>query len=206
MNKNQTLNYLYRLKSFGIDYHDSIKANSKHENIMLDSATNIKELNKSVKNCFLCELHKQSKYKHTTTNSQKIDIMIINDFSTNSFDPFLGQAGKMLENICLNILKLTKEQIYWTNIIKCPIFDSSFITKENIEICQNYLQNEVDIIKPKVIVCFKNKISKQIELKIDDIKLVQTYSPSYLLRNPSKKQIVFDDMKKVYSILNYSSK
>ncbi len=202
MNKNQTINYLRQLKSYGQQYHDDLELyDTTKAPIIRTKISNIDELNDSISNCYLCELHKQSKHSYMPPQNTGAAIMFINDFATNHSDPFLGQSGKMLENICQNVLKLDKTQVYITNIIRCPIVDGTAITTAQIDMCSHNLQREIDMIKPKVIVCFENKISTRLNLKLDNTKLILTHSPSYLLRNPSQKQKTMDDMKKVYAIL-----
>lgn len=203
MNQNETLNYLSELKSFGIQYHDDIKlANNTHKPTTHTKPTTITQLNTNISNCYLCELHKQSRHKHQSNQNQSASVVFVGDYSANNQDPYLGQTGKMLENICQNVLKLSKEEVYITNIIKCPITDSSLISTQCINMCKGYLQDEIDIIKPKVVVCFDNKTSANLNIDLQNSKLIRTHSLGYLLRNPSQKQKTLDDMKKVYSILD----
>jgi len=205
MNKNQTINYLHQLKAYGQDYHDDIvpPCTTKAPTIPTDMS-NIEELNDTISHCYMCELHKQSKHSYIPPRNTDAKIMFIDDFAANHSDPYIGQSGKMLENICKNVLKLDKTQVYITYIIRCPIVDGSAITTAQIDMCSHYLQREIDMIGPAVVVCFENKISSRLNLKLDNTKLITTHSPSYLLRNPSQKSKTMEDMKKIYAILTES--
>lgn len=109
----------------------------------------------------------------------------------------MGQAGLMLKNICQNVLKIKTDDIYFTTILKCPVKNSSDIQQQYIDSCKGFLEKQIEIIKPKVIVVFENKTSSMLEIKAKNVKIIKTYSPTMVLKNQNLKQRVFDDMKKV---------
>jgi len=127
--------------------------------------------------------------------------------------PFMGPVGQLLEKILLAI-GLKREEVYLTNIVKF-ISSGDEITPEILKFFTPFLHRELLAIKPKIIVSLGNTPTKAI-LKTkksitqmrgefydyNGIKLLPTFNPAYLLRDPSKKREVWEDMKKVRDFLN----
>jgi DNA polymerase len=139
-------------------------------------------------------------------------------------EPFIGRAGQLLTKI-IEAMKQTRNTVYITNIVKChPMIDSSNPEKrandrpptlEEVKICRCYLDMQLEIINPKIIItlgAFATKgllgndesISRMrgIVKEYKHIKLVPTYHPAALLRNPSFKKFVWKDIKKVMHYLD----
>ena len=127
--------------------------------------------------------------------------------------PFMGPVGQLLEKILLAI-GLKREEVYLTNIVKF-ISSGDEITPEILKFFTPFLHRELLAIKPKIIVSLGNTPTKailktkksitQIRGEFYDyngIKLLPTFNPAYLLRDPSKKREVWEDMKKVRDFLN----
>jgi len=123
--------------------------------------------------------------------------------------PFVGAAGKLLTKI-IQAIKLTREQVYICNIIKCRPPGNRNPDPDEIKACFPFLQRQIAVIKPDFICALglfatqtlletKEPISK-LRGRFHDykgIKLLPTYHPAYLLRNPDKKRDVWEDMKKL---------
>ncbi|MDQ3131465.1 MAG: uracil-DNA glycosylase [Acidobacteriota bacterium] len=127
--------------------------------------------------------------------------------------PFMGPVGQLLEKILLAI-GLKREEVYLTNIVKF-ISSGDEITPEILKFFTPFLHRELLAIKPKIIVSLGNTPTKallntkksitQMRGEFYDyngIKLLPTFNPAYLLRDPSKKREVWEDMKKVRDFLN----
>lgn len=128
-------------------------------------------------------------------------------------EPFVGRAGQLLTKI-IEAIGLTREQVYIANIIKCRPPGNRNPEPDEVERCEPFLFRQVDAIKPKVIVAL-GKFAAQSLLKTTDpitrlrgrvytyrgASLIPTFHPAYLLRNPSSKREVWEDMKKVRAIL-----
>ncbi len=127
--------------------------------------------------------------------------------------PFMGPVGQLLEKILLAI-GLKREEVYLTNIVKF-ISSGDEITPEMLKFFTPFLRRELAAISPKVIVSLGNTPTKallnskksitQLRGEFYDcagIKLMATFNPAYLLRDPSKKREVWEDMKKVRAFLN----
>ncbi|MGI8883882.1 MAG: uracil-DNA glycosylase [Pyrinomonadaceae bacterium] len=127
--------------------------------------------------------------------------------------PFMGPVGQLLEKILLAI-GLEREEVYLTNIVKF-ISSGDEITPEILKFFTPFLHRELLAVKPKIIVSLGNTPTKpllntkksitQMRGEFYDyngIKLLPTFNPAYLLRDPSKKREVWEDMKKVRDFLN----
>ncbi|HVG39688.1 MAG TPA: uracil-DNA glycosylase family protein [Pyrinomonadaceae bacterium] len=126
--------------------------------------------------------------------------------------PFMGPAGQMLERILISI-GLKRENCYLTNTVKM-ICNGDEITPEVLSFFTPYLHRELAVVAPRVIISFgntptrallgtKRPISK-LRGEFHDYhgaKLMPTFNPAYLLRDPSRKREVWEDMKKVRELL-----
>ncbi|OPX27848.1 MAG: hypothetical protein B1H07_00180 [Campylobacteraceae bacterium 4484_166] len=200
MTNNRKINiikHLQTLKSFGIEYIDDIDI-SLNNQIEQNLPDDMEMLLKTIDQCTICELCKRRKNRQNYTQQFDTKVMFVADFMTSNYDdPFMGQAGLMLKNICQNVLKIKTDDIYFTTILKCPVKNSSDIQQQYIDSCKGFLEKQIEIIKPKVIVVFENKTSSMLEIKAKNVKIIKTYSPTMVLKNQNLKQRVFDDMKKV---------
>ena len=125
----------------------------------------------------------------------------------------MGPVGQLLEKILLAI-GLKREEVYLTNVVKF-ISTGDEITPEILKFFTPFLHREISSVKPKVIVSLGNTPTKallnikkaisQVRGEFYDyngIKLMPTFNPAYLLRDPSKKREVWEDMKKIRDFLN----
>lgn len=122
-------------------------------------------------------------------------------------EPFVGAAGRLLAKIIQSI-NLTREKVYICNIIKCRPPGNRNPLPEEIKVCLPFLKRQLATIKPDFICALgafaaqalldtKEPISK-LKGRFHDymgIKVLPTYHPAYLLRNPDKKRDVWEDMK-----------
>ena len=129
-------------------------------------------------------------------------------------EPFVGRAGQLLTKI-IEAIELTRADVYIANVIKCRPPQNRNPEPDEVEQCEPFLFRQVDIVKPRVIVAL-GKFAAQCLLKTDapitrirgrefsyrDAVLIPTYHPAYLLRNPSAKREVWEDMKRVRAILS----
>ena len=123
--------------------------------------------------------------------------------------PFVGRAGKLLTDI-LKAIDFEREDVYIANILKCRPPQNRDPLPSEREQCFPYLMKQIELIKPKVIVCLgriaanallkKNESLTRLredEYYINDIKVFITYHPAALLRNPNWKRGCWEDVKKV---------
>ena len=128
-------------------------------------------------------------------------------------EPFVGKAGQLLTKI-IEAIGLSRDQVYIANVIKCRPPGNRNPEPDEVASCEPFLFRQIDAIQPKVIVPL-GKFAAQCLLKTADpitrlrgrtfeyrgATLIPTFHPAYLLRNPSAKREVWEDMKKVRSIL-----
>ncbi|HEY9062033.1 MAG TPA: uracil-DNA glycosylase [Pseudobacteroides sp.] len=123
--------------------------------------------------------------------------------------PFVGPAGKLLD-VLLDALQIGKDQYYIANVVKCRPPANRVPLDEEAEKCLPYLRNQVYLIRPKIIVCLGATAMKYIidkEARITQIRgtwierkgywIMPTFHPAALLRDESKKILMWQDMKKV---------
>ncbi len=124
--------------------------------------------------------------------------------------PFVGAAGQLLTKI-IEAMKLTREDVYIANCLKCRPPQNRNPLPDEITSCRPILQKQIAIIEPRII-CALGKFAAQTLLATeepisrlrgrffdwqDGIKLMPTFHPAYLLRNPDDKKLVWEDMKKI---------
>jgi uracil-DNA glycosylase len=128
-------------------------------------------------------------------------------------EPFVGRAGQLLTKI-IEAIGLTRDQVYIANVIKCRPPGNRNPEADEVEQCEPYLFRQIDVIKPRVIVPLGKFAAQSLLKTMDPITrlrgrqfdyrgaaLIPTFHPAYLLRNPSAKREVWEDMKKVRAIL-----
>jgi len=184
----------------------------------------IKKITKEILNCKKCDLYKTRTNPVIGEGSSEADIMFIGEAPGFNEDkqgkPFVGQAGKIFDEL-LNSINLKREKIYITNILKCKPPQNRNPAPEEIIACSNYLNKQIDIIKPKVICCLGNFATDYILKKFDlkdkiqgiskihgnvfnvstlngQIKIIPLYHPAVATYNPNMLNILkkdFEDIK-----------
>lgn len=201
--KQHILRHLHMLKSLGYTYHENVNLHPIHIATGFKVPQNFEQLEDMVNNCSLCELGKYSQNRFFSYGSKEAKVVFIGNFpQSDMFDPFSGQAGKMFESMCENVLQLSKDDIYYTYPLKCQIPLSQEINKEDIDCCKSYLLEQLKLINPKVVVVYEDSTTlKYITKDISFYNVITTFSPNFLLRNPSMKAKVLADLKQVKQIL-----
>ncbi|MDY0052537.1 MAG: uracil-DNA glycosylase [Aliarcobacter sp.] len=209
--KNKILKNLYNLKSFGYIYHESLDFFSTEvKNLKLPN--NIDELKNSVDHCYLCELSKSRKNVLFSYGNSNSDIMFISDGPTNSEDElgvfYTGKSGELLSKMIENVLNIKKEDVYLTTLVKCKSLNG--LNNSNVDTCNDYLIKQIELVNPRLIVALGEKVYSYLlknsfdftqvrgkELNFNGTSLITTFSPSFLLRNPSSKKDAYYDMLKI---------
>jgi len=128
-------------------------------------------------------------------------------------EPFVGRAGQLLTDI-IKAMKLTRDDVYIANVIKCRPPENRNPEPDELEACRPFIRRQIELIKPRVIVTLgKFALQSLLEksysitavrgqwLEYDGIKVMPTFHPAYLLRTPAAKKEVWQDMKKVMAEL-----
>ena len=166
--------------------------------------------------CKLCSLGRQQIV--FGVGNPNADLMFVGEAPGRDEDiqgiPFVGRAGQKLTQI-IEAIGLKRDDVYIANVIKCRPPENRNPEPDEVEQCEPFLFRQIDIIKPKVIVALGTFAARSL-LKTDapisrlrgrvydyrGAQLVPTFHPAYLLRNPSCRREVWEDMKKVRSLLN----
>jgi DNA polymerase len=192
------LKNFYTLKYIGFDYiHLTNFDIPSQSNLQLPN--NLEELKNVVSNCHLCSFSKTRQNTLFGYGNKNANIMFVSlapsVFEDESGDITYGNSKKMFENMAKNVLNISLEGVYMLNILKC-IPNKDDIETE-IALCKPYIKKQIDIIKPKIIVMFGDIHKYLLQDISSNIKVVSTYHPTFILRNPSIKKDVFEDLKKV---------
>jgi DNA polymerase len=122
-------------------------------------------------------------------------------------EPFVGRAGQLLNDI-IRACKLQREDVYICNVLRCRPPGNRLPSPQEAAHCREYLDGQIAIVNPEYIVCWGACAATNLLGSTDSIgklrgkfyqygraKVLCTYHPSYLLRNPAAKRDVWDDMK-----------
>jgi len=170
-------------------------------------------LKKEVLVCKKCELWRTRNNVVFGAGDPKADLMFVGEAPGMDEDlqgrPFVGKAGKLLTKIIASI-GFKRENVFIGNVLKCRPPGNRNPLPTEVLTCEEYLIRQVELIKPKVI-CALGKFAAHALLRSDvsitklrgkfqlynGIKVMPTFHPAYLLRNPSGKRLVWEDMKKI---------
>lgn len=184
--------------------------------VALESLDDIKtDIGPACTRCKLCTLGRSQIV--FGVGNPKARLMIVGEAPGEEEDkrgePFVGRAGQLLTKI-IEAIGMTRDQVYIANVIKCRPPENRNPEPDEVASCEPFLFRQIDAIQPKVIVPL-GKFAAQCLLKTADPitklrgrqfdyrgrVLIPTFHPAYLLRNPSAKREVWEDMKKVRAIL-----
>jgi len=168
--------------------------------------------------CTRCKLHTLGRRQIVFgVGNPEADLMFVGEAPGGDEDiqgePFVGRAGQLLTKI-IEAIALKREDVYIANVIKCRPPGNRNPEPDEVEQCEPFLFRQIEIVKPKVIVALGKFAAQTLLRTLDPIsrlrgrvydfrgaKLIPTFHPAYLLRNPSSKREVWEDMKLVRSLL-----
>ena len=210
------LKHLYQLKNLGYKYTSIVPYQEKEPDFTLPNT--FEALKKQALECHLCTLSKSRQKVVFGEGNVNADLMIVGDAPSNSDDSagkiFTGRTGDTLTKMIENVLGLKRSDVYITNLLKCRALDSESPSPIDAHTCQPYLLKEIKLVKPKLILTFGEMAYRYLTgddsllsdirgtvHKKEDYKVIPTFHPSYLLRNPSAKKDVLEDLNKVKALL-----
>jgi len=173
-------------------------------------------------NCTRCKLHRARKNIVFGVGDPKAELVFVGEGPGHEEDiqaePFVGRAGKLLTQM-IEAMGLRRPDVYICNVVKCRPPENRLPEKDEIATCSPYLVRQLDVIKPKVICCL-GACSAQTLLNTTQgisryrgewfdyrgARLLATYHPAYLLRNPAAKSEVWKDLQKIMAVLGLSGK
>jgi DNA polymerase len=169
--------------------------------------------------CTRCKLHTLGRKQIVFgVGNPNADLMFVGEAPGADEDiqgePFVGRAGQLLTKI-IEAIGMKREDVYIANVIKCRPPGNRNPEPDEVDQCEPFLFRQIDSIKPKVIVALGKFAAQSLlrtsdpitrlrgrEFKYRDAILMPTYHPAYLLRTPSAKRDVWEDMKRVKTLLS----
>ena len=184
------------------------------EKVKDDTLLKIRE---DIGDCTRCKLHKGRNKIVFGDGSAKAQLVFVGEGPGADEDaqglPFVGRAGKLLTQM-IEAMSLQRKDVYICNVVKCRPPENRTPEPDEVQTCSPYLLRQIDVINPKVIVCLGAVAAKTLLQTNRGIshfrgewqewrghKLMATYHPAYLLRNPPAKADVWKDLQKVMAEL-----
>lgn len=198
---------------------------SEPEVDQLYSDLDLSALNDDAQSCVKCGLHEGRNTVVFGVGNPNADLMFVGEAPGADEDkqgePFVGRAGKLLTDI-IKAMKYTRDNVYIANVLKCRPPGNRNPAPDEVETCSPYLLRQIALIQPKVIVALGSFAAQMLldtktgitalRGKFHEFALAQqddnatvimpTYHPAYLLRNPSAKRDVWEDMQQVMALLD----
>ena len=186
--------------------------------VFTSPAEALNAIREDIGDCTRCKLHTLGRKQIVFgVGNPNADLMFVGEAPGADEDiqgePFVGRAGQLLTKI-IEAIGMKRDDVYIANVIKCRPPGNRNPEPDEVEQCEQFMFRQVDTIKPKVIVAL-GKFAAQALLRTNDpitrlrgreykyrgAVLMPTYHPAYLLRTPSAKREVWEDMKRVREIL-----
>ena len=195
----------------------SIKKVNEEPELFADSKENwettqtLDDLNRLICNCTKCDLHKGRNKFVFGVGNPKADVLLIGEGPGAEEDkqgePCVGRAGQLLNDI-LKAINFTRQEVYIANIVKCRPPGNRTPLPNEMDSCLPYLVKQIELIKPKLILCLGLVAAGALLKKKDSLgkmrgkifefnhtKVMVTYHPAALLRNPNFKRGCWEDVK-----------
>jgi uracil-DNA glycosylase len=189
------------------------------ERVENDSLEKIREEIGDCKRCRLCEQRNTIVFGD---GNPRADLMFVGEGPGRDEDaqglPFVGRAGKLLTQM-IEAMGLERKDVYIANVVKCRPPENRTPEKDEIAICSPFLLRQIDVIRPKVLVCLGGVAAQTLLqtnrsvshfrgqwLDFRGARLMATYHPAYLLRNPNAKGDVWKDLQKVMAVLGLAGR
>ena len=182
-------------------------------------ADTLEELRAAIGDCQRCKLCSGRTHIVFGVGNPRAKLMFVGEGPGRDEDlqgePFVGRAGQLLTDIITKGIGIKREDVYICNVVKCRPPENRNPEPDEVAACEPFLKKQIDLVRPEIIVGL-GKFAVQTLLKSNvpisklrgnwhsyhGIKLMPTFHPAYLLRNPADKKLVWDDIKKVIKELS----
>jgi uracil-DNA glycosylase len=169
------------------------------------------QLRDNIRSCVACQLHAARIQAVPGVGDEQADWLFVGEAPGADEDaqgePFVGQAGKLLDNMLASIGLKRGNNVYIANVLKCRPPGNRNPMPEEVALCEPYLQRQVELINPKLIIALGKFAAQTLlrqEAKIADLRgrihryqnipLIVTYHPAYLLRSLTEKAKAWQDL------------
>jgi len=182
----------------------------------------LKDIRSELGDCQRCKLYRTRQTIVFGEGNENAKLMFIGEGPGYDEDvqgrPFVGRAGQLLTKI-IQSMQLQREDVYIANVIKCRPPQNRNPEPDEIASCSPFVLKQISAIRPTII-CALGTFSAQMLLKttakitalrgkvfsLDATRVIPTYHPAFLLRNPEKKKDVWEDMKRIMEVLREEEK
>jgi uracil-DNA glycosylase family 4 len=178
------------------------------------NVNSLEELRDDIGDCRRCKLHSGRTHLVFGIGNPTAKLMFIGEGPGRDEDlkgePFVGRAGQLLTDIITKGMGLRREDVYIANVVKCRPPQNRNPEPDEVASCEPFLKKQIELIRPEIIVALgKFAVQTLLQSKVPitrlrgnwhtymNIKLMPTFHPAYLLRNPADKKLVWEDIKKV---------
>jgi DNA polymerase len=187
-----------------------------------DKPAALKAIRADIGDCTRCRLHKGRKNIVFGVGNVNADLMFVGEGPGADEDeqgePFVGRAGQLLNNM-IAAMGLKRSDVYIANVVKCRPPQNRTPEKDECDTCSPFLMRQIEVIRPKVIVALGAVAAKNL-LAVNDsmaslrgrwydfkgARLLVTYHPAYLLRDPRQKKEAWKDLQMVMKYLGLKAK
>ncbi len=177
-------------------------------------ASDLGQLREVLGDCRRCGLWQGRTHIVYGVGNPDADVMFVGEGPGRDEDlqgePFVGRAGQLLTDIVTKGMKLRREDVYIANVVKCRPPRNRDPEPDEVASCEPFLIRQIELVKPRVIVAL-GKFAAQTLVRsaapisrlrgqwrdYHGIRLMPTFHPAYLLRNPGDKRLVWEDIKSV---------
>jgi uracil-DNA glycosylase len=182
------------------------------------SAETLEQIHQEIGDCTRCALHEERTHVVHTEGNRKARLMFVGEAPGADEDtqarPFVGRAGQLLTKI-IEAIGMKREEVLIGNVNRCRPPGNRPPMPDEVAMCKPFLLREIAVVQPEVIVVLGNTATKnlldtregitRLRGNFQDykgIRVMPTFHPAYLLRDPSKKRETWEDLKKVRDYLD----
>jgi len=176
-----------------------------------DRAAGLRAIREDIGECTRCVLHRGRKNIVFGVGNPYAELMFVGEGPGADEDiqgePFVGRAGQLLNNM-IQAMGLKRQEVYIANVVKCRPPGNRTPEREEIDTCSPFLLRQIDVVRPKVIVAL-GAVAARTLLGLNEAmanlrgrwydfrgsRLLVTYHPAFLLRDPRRKKDAWEDLK-----------
>jgi DNA polymerase len=182
-----------------------------------DAALALQTIRDDLGDCTRCRLHEGRTHLVFGTGSPTARLMFVGEAPGQDEDaqglPFVGRAGQLLTKM-IESMGFRRDDVYIANVLKCRPPGNRAPKPDEVATCEPFVRRQIAAINPEVV-CALGSFATQTVLRrpekisavrgrfflVDGVKVLPTYHPAYLLRNPHDKRIVWEDLQKIMAVL-----
>lgn len=184
----------------------------------LEKTESLEQLREFIGDCTRCKLAPGRTHLVFGVGNQAAELMFVGEGPGVEEDergePFVGRAGQLLTDIIERGMRMRRRDVYICNIIKCRPPGNRTPEPDEIAACQPFVARQIELVRPRIIVglgavAVQSLLKTKIQItkirgkwqEVMGIRMMPTFHPAYLLRNPADKRLVWADIQEVMKAL-----